>query len=293
MLLSSVNLIKNSHCHNNNNHQFSDFILGKIKEDQEKREKKCLGTAPFGSRPGKQNNDEKEVHENESKSQITNNCQQTDSNRKVESCTVTIQTSDRYYFTLRTDRDMLFLVDTETSCQNCVFRQRLYKDTEERQLAVFETLADSSKYISADGERKLSISTFATQPDPENPDERFFVIYRIENGSVFLQPFSHKGYYLHHIDNCLTVRKLEINLRPPEEYFFHIVESQVSAVVMASIAQKENLKNLRNELVPSDGRQRQKIFTRERPVQKPGLFFGCFGVRSKKSPTDKKVKVRR
>ncbi|XP_033760166.1 uncharacterized protein LOC117342222 [Pecten maximus] len=287
MLLSSVNLIKNSHCHNNNNHQFSDFILGKIKEDQDKREKKCIGTAPYGSRHGKQKKEE-----NESNKQISS-CPKTNSGHQAETSTVMIHTSDRYVFTLRQDRDTVYLADTESSCQTCVFRQRQYKDTEQRQLAVFQTLTDSSKYVSTDGERKLSISTFATQPDPENPDERFFVIYRIENGSVFLQPFSHKGYYLHHIDNCLTVRKLEINLRPPEEYFFHVIETDVPEVVMASLSKKENTKNLRNELVPADGRQRERVFIRERPVQKPGLFLGCFGVRSKKSHTDKKAKVRR
>lgn len=286
MLLSSVNLIKNSHCHNNNNHQFSDFILGKIKEDQDKREKKTLGTAPYGTRKQKK-------EENESAKEILNGCPKTDSESKVESSTVTVQTCDGYYMTLRLERDSVFLADTESSCQTCVFRQRLYRDSEDRQLAVFQTLSDSTKYVSVDGERKLAISTYTTQPDPENPDDRFFVIYRIENGSVFLQPHSHKGYYLHHIDNCLTVRKLEINLRPPEEYFFHVMEAEVPELVLASLAKKENLKNLRNELVPADGRQREKIYIRERPVQKPGLFFGCFGVRSKKSNTDKKTKVRR
>ncbi|XP_021372121.1 uncharacterized protein LOC110462482 [Mizuhopecten yessoensis] len=291
MILSSVNLIKKSHCHtnnHNNNHQFSDFILGKIKEDQDKREKKCAGTAPYGSRHGKQ------IKEgNGPENEITNSSPKTGSVEKGVTSTVTIQTSDQYYFTLRLERDTLFLADTESSCQTCVFRQRLYKDTEQRQLAVFQTLSDSSKYINADGDRKLSISAYAKQPDPENPDERFFVIYRVENGSVFLQPYSHKGYYMHHIDNCLSVRKLEINLRPPEQYFFHVMEAEVPEVVMSSVAKAENLKNLRNELVPSDRRHREKIFTRERTVQKPGLFFGCFGVRSKKSHADKKVKVHR
>lgn len=30
------------------------------------------------------------------------------------------------------------------------------------------------------------------------------------------------GYYLHHLDDKLSVKKLELHLRPPEEYIFHV-----------------------------------------------------------------------
>jgi len=57
MLLSSVNLIKNgnrrSYYSPNSNNQFSDFIIGKIKEEQERREKKVLGPAPHSAKQNK------------------------------------------------------------------------------------------------------------------------------------------------------------------------------------------------------------------------------------------------
>uniref|UniRef100_A0A8W8IR43 Uncharacterized protein n=1 Tax=Magallana gigas TaxID=29159 RepID=A0A8W8IR43_MAGGI len=100
-------------------------------------------------------------------------------------------------------------------------------------------------------------------------NDRCFVLHPVSNGSVFIQPYHHKGFYLHHLDKALSVRKLEINWRPPEEYFFSvgIVDVPDPDVFVA----------------PEDAPvQKSTPFIEESSPVKPSLFWGCFGGKSKK-----------
>lgn len=87
------------------------------------------------------------------------------------------------------------------------------------------------------------------------------------NRIFFLSIF--KGFYLHHLDKALSVRKLEINWRPPEEYFFSvgIVDVPDPDVFVA----------------PEDAPVKKSTpFIEESSPIKPSLFWGCFGGKSKK-----------
>ena len=63
MILSTVNLIKSKNITNNNitSQSFTDFILGKIREEQDVKDKRQLGPAPF---PTKQQKSKKPVSTN-------------------------------------------------------------------------------------------------------------------------------------------------------------------------------------------------------------------------------------
>ena len=39
---------------------------------------------------------------------------------------------------------------------------------------------------------------------------------------LFIGHFFISGYYFHHLDGKLSISKLELHLRPPEEYMFHV-----------------------------------------------------------------------
>ena len=169
-------------------------------------------------------------------------------------------------------------------------------------------------FLSVTPDRQLAVQQSDTPVDPQAPDDRCFVMHSVSNGSVFIQPYHHKGmlfclipsqslnwssslhpiplcifssyvsyrryifwcqcirvlgYYLHHLDKTLTVSKLEINWRPPEEYFF--------SVGVVDVPDPEVF--LPREDVPV---KKPSPFIEESSPVKPSLLWGCFGGKSKK-----------
>ncbi|KAL3848322.1 hypothetical protein ACJMK2_019190 [Sinanodonta woodiana] len=124
-----------------------------------------------------------------------------------------------YFLTLKRQRQ-------RTCCST--FRQ-LTLSCEERnngnsQLVAFHLASDSEYYLATNRNRSLEIQMYQnSRPHLENPDERCFLLHRLSTGMVFIQPYHHRGYYIHHMDEEISIRKLEINFRPPEEFYFHIM----------------------------------------------------------------------
>lgn len=69
------------------------------------------------------------------------------------------------------------LQDGETSQEFCSFRLHSQKDL----------------YLSVTPDRQLAVQRSDTVPDPQLPDDRCFVLHPVSNGSVFIQPYHHKG----------------------------------------------------------------------------------------------------
>ncbi|KAK3583671.1 hypothetical protein CHS0354_021411 [Potamilus streckersoni] len=123
-----------------------------------------------------------------------------------------------YFVTLKSQRQ-------RTSCST--FRQVTLSCEEKQngssQLVAFHLASDSEYYLTTNRNRSLEIQMYQnSRPHLENPDERCFLLHRLSTGMVFIQPYHHRGYYIHHIDMEISIRKLEINFRPPEEFYFHI-----------------------------------------------------------------------
>jgi len=98
------------------------------------------------------------------------------------------------------------------------------------------------------------------------------------------------GYYIHHIDDCLFVRRLEINWRPPEEYFFKV--SMVDLPEPEVLVEAPGCSDVRLPQV-RDKNHKKLISNRKPAAQKMSLLFGCFGMKSKKISSSKKEKDHR
>ncbi|KAJ8309933.1 hypothetical protein KUTeg_011798 [Tegillarca granosa] len=254
MLLSGFNLVKNKSC---GNHEFSDFILCKIKEEQDRRDKKCLGKIPYSAKQKKylkiHDQDLQEDKENvENDKKLLSTVEIVEplllSSKNEEISHVSIETKDGYYLAINDDRDILFLSGKEELTQS---NKSLY---------------------------------------PDCPDERFFVKHQLENKSVFIQPYLHKGYYIHHIDNNLFVRKLEINWRPPEEYFFKIEVVDVPELDIIDCEMDTTSDIFSTEFNNNKKNEKQLIEFGSPKTPKQSLIFGCFGSRAKKNASNKKTK---
>lgn len=303
MLLSGFNLIKNKSC---GNHEFSDFILGKIKEEQDRRDKKCLGKIPYLTKQKKclkiDDQDlleEKENVENEKKLLTTGEVVKP-SSKNEEISHVSIETKDGYYLAINKDRNILFLSGEEELTKSSVFCQRTFKtkksdiDDKNQHLVVFQLQCDPYYFITTTDERKLDVVKYEdVSLNPDCPDNRFFVLHQLDNGSVFIQPYLHKGYYIHHIDNNLFLRKLEINWRPPEEYFFKVEvvdlpELDITDCEMDTISEIFSTEINNNNKKQNSEKQLIDVDIPKTPKQ--SLIFGCFGSRTKKHFSNKKNK---
>lgn len=303
MLLSGFNLVKNKSC---GNHEFSDFILCKIKEEQDRRDKKCLGKIPYSAKQKKylkiHDQDLQEDKENvENDKKLLSTVEIVEplllSSKNEEISHVSIETKDGYYLAINDDRDILFLSGKEELTQSNVFCQRTFKkrsndrDDKNQHMVVFQLQCDPCYFITTTNHRKLNVTKYEDKSlYPDCPDERFFVMHQLENKSVFIQPYLHKGYYIHHIDNNLFVRKLEINWRPPEEYFFKIEVVDVPELDIIDCEMDTTSDIFSTEFNNNKKNEKQLIEFGSPKTPKQSLIFGCFGSRAKKNASNKKTK---
>lgn len=296
MILSSINFIKTSTKPKlETDKQFTDFIIEKIKEEQDRRDA-AVGvlTSPCCKK------NEKCHMETKVPSRVPTHIPDVS-----ENTVVSIETGDGYFFGVHNMYNRLVLSDTETPNKNCIFRQKQIKHTEnegekEKLMVAFHLNHDKTKYISVGTDKRIEISAKETDLDPSNPDDRFFVIHQIDNGMVFIQPHHHKGCYFHHIDNELTVSKFELNYRPPEEFLFkintiNILETEISSAssLGSSITTEEVTQShlthhhQQNSVRKGIPRLQKSERNSSKHTNKPSLFLGCFGLVSKEEKRHK------
>ncbi|XP_062592369.1 uncharacterized protein LOC134253797 [Saccostrea cucullata] len=269
MILSSVNFVKTSSRQQKSHFDFSDFIIGKIKEEQERQE----GCNKCGS---PQNAKKSEANSSSStRTSYTESIRRRNSAQKENNSNVTVETKDGYVISLCEELNRIYLGDVEDPNNSNIFRQTKHtlQDGENTtEFCTFRLHSRGNLYLSVTPDRGLAVQRSETPVDPQSPDDRCFIMHSVSNGSVFIQPYHHKGYYLHHLDNALSVTKLEINWRPPEEYFFSVgVVDVPDPEVFGTVEDLED--------VPV---QKSTPIIEESSPVKPSLFWGCFGGKSKK-----------
>ncbi|XP_045200345.2 uncharacterized protein LOC123554333 [Mercenaria mercenaria] len=220
MIISTVNFV--------NNYKFSDFILDKISEEQKildeevkkanKRHSLCLTTSPkevdFDSR-------KRSSLKARFSGDISRTPKQSDASQHP---TITIETTDEFRLAADTTSLHVALKKSAELTENNVFRRiDCGQDPEGHgRLNVFQLHSNPSYYLATTNLRHLELQSYCDDTlDPECPDERFFRCFHSIYGAELVQPYAHKGYYIHHIDNFINVRKFELNFRPPEEFFFN------------------------------------------------------------------------
>ncbi|KAK3095434.1 hypothetical protein FSP39_014657 [Pinctada imbricata] len=299
MILSSINFIQSSRPKVEKNHfDFSDFVLGKIREDQDLKENlKTTGCEKCGIDT---------VHKSpkaSTKSRHRENSHKGERDRRhrkeEKGSNVTIETKDGYVMNLDSQQNRIYLGHEENANLSNVFRKRSFTRQEgekEVHLCTFQLHSDDTRYISVSSQRGLQVMVSESPLDVEHPDERFFVLHTLTSGDIFIQPYAHKGYYLHHIDNNLYLRKLEINWRPPEEYFFSmgvvdIPEADTPTLRYSEADDNYTELNSKSEtdVIPASPHKK------EWEKKKISLFFGCFGGKSKKlsKKLQQKLKAKR
>ena len=138
------------------------------------------------------------------------------------------------------------------------------------------------------------------------PDERMFLCHEHSNGAAVVQPLLQTGLYLHHRDSQISLKKFELNLRPPEEFFIYI--NSVPAHILAQIELEASLKaeadatktevvseNIPQSLLPVETVPRKegsksfwrrgskkKDKTKASPITPQPGPLSCFGVNKKK-----------
>lgn len=220
MIISTVNFV--------NNYKFSDFILDKITEEQKIREEEnkrankrhslCLATSPKEV--------DFEVRKRSSlRTRYSGELPRPPKQKETDyHPIVTIETADEYRLTADTTSLHVSLKKSPGVTENNVFRQIDFGPDPEGhgRLNVFQLHSNPSYYLATTNLRHLELQSYCDDTlDPQCPDERFFRCFHSQYGVDLVQPYAHKGYYVHHIDNFINVRKFELNLRPPEEFFFN------------------------------------------------------------------------
>ncbi|XP_052782704.1 uncharacterized protein LOC128218962 [Mya arenaria] len=229
MIISTVNFV--------NNYKFSDYILDRISEEQEKLEQQ-------GEKGGRHslhlphNRTEADLQPRRRALVRTRTSDGSYKARPLSSpltspytCAqndhplVTIETSN--HFRLAADLTSLHvsLKKRDQPTVNNVFRQIDFgPDVNGKgRLMVFQLLSNPFYYLATSSYRHLEIQSYCDDTlDREVPDERFFRCFHSAVGAELIQPYAHPGYYIHHIDDFVNVRKLELNFRPPEEFFLDV-----------------------------------------------------------------------
>lgn len=138
---------------------------------------------------------------------------------------------------------------------------------------------------------------FTYDPSVDQYDERVFLVYHTDVGHSIIQPSLHKNEYLYHIDQSLSVQKLDLNLRCPEQYFFHFNAvperntGRTSAVKIcnhqqATIDSSNNATETTTDNVRSVKQLPERVklqLASNKPCKKhilSDLFFGCFSAKS-------------
>lgn len=238
MILSSVNFV--------NNYKFSDFILDKISEEQNKRDDDvrykikrnslCTPGSPkeadfsYQKRSSfipRRSGDSPRSSQFTSKELVGANKLELMGARREEiekHALITIETTDGLLLTADTTSLHITLKEKADVLANNVFRKIDLGPNESGQIVVFQLCSNPSYFVATTHLRHLELQSYCDDTlDPNHPDERFFRCFHTQYGSEVIQPLEHKGQYMHHIDNFIALRKLELNFRPPEEYFFNFV----------------------------------------------------------------------
>lgn len=267
MILSSVNFVKTSSRQPKSHFDFSDFIIGKIKEEQDFNDR-CNKCGSSSDHTKKTDNSNKSP----ARSSYSESVRRRNSAQKDNCSNVTVETKDGYVVSLCEELSRIYLGDVEDPNNSNIFRQTkhtLHDGESSQEFCSFRLHSQKDLYLSVTPERQLAVHRSDTAPDPQSPDDRCFVLHPVSNGSVFIQPYHHKGFYLHHLDKALSVSKLEINWRPPEEYFF--------SIGIVDVPDHDVF------VTPEDAPvQKSTPLIEESSPVKPSLFWGCFGGKSKK-----------
>ncbi|KAK3583672.1 hypothetical protein CHS0354_021415 [Potamilus streckersoni] len=305
MILSTVNFV-NSNNNRNSNHRFSDFIISKIKEEQDAfirpKDNSHRGSDYEKSDlvgperlPSSHHTDESSCHTTEEVSKKT-------IGENSSSCVcVCIQTPDGYYLTVDQSNMQICLRRYSEPVLDSAFHKLTFecveKPSDKATLAVFKVASNPDYYLATTHELHLELQSYcADSLDPERPDERFFFIHELDCGIVFLQPYAQKGYYIHHLDALVSVRRLEINLRPPEEFFFHMKELDLPVMEQERPIVTEDPPVIRpNEEIKLPTRKKSKKVKEIKgsPITPKSFFaFGCFAY-PRKSKQKKTTSVNR
>lgn len=264
MILSTVNFV--------NNYKFSDFILTKITEEQKEIDSETVKKTKrhsFGalSRRESDNISRKRASLRDRRSPDVG--KQTEKGACADVSAgdlVSIETADGYM--LEADYNMCHVRlcrQTTVSTKNVFKRVKIEEgSTDHLQLFVFQLHNNSSYYLATSPEMGLQIQSYCADTlDLSLPDERMFLCHEHSSGAVFVQPFLQTGLYLHHRDQQISLRKFELDLRPPEEYFLH-----VNSVSAHTLAQIETATSLGTETANDAGNSEQETHTLDQEARK-------------------------
>lgn len=247
MIISTVNFV--------NNYKFSDFILDKISEEQKvrdeeiktatKRHSLCVTTSPkevdFESRRRSSLKARPSGDYSRNQRLSSGACLR----EAVQHPVITIETTDHFRLAADTTSLHVSLKKSAELTENNVFRRIDFGPDPEGhgRLNVFQLHSNPSYYLATTTYRHLELQSYCEDTlDPDCPDERFFRCFHSQYGVDLLQPYAHKGYYIHHIDNFINVRQFELNFRPPEEFYlnFEIITTQEIQHLKNKIAMTKN-----------------------------------------------------
>lgn len=123
--------------------------------------------------------------------------------------------------------------------------------------------------------------------------------------------FCFSGFYIHHIDNIISLRKLELNFRPPEEFFWNLKlcstdaietmcvtlnsQSEQSAASRDTFTFGSKSSTLPKTAVPDIDKsslkrknsKKLKGKTKGSPITPAPGMFGCFGLKVFRKKKDK------
>lgn len=78
-------------------------------------------------------------------------------------------------------------------------------------------------FLSVTPDRQLAVQQSDTPVDPQAPDDRCFVMHSVSNGSVFIQPYHHKGMLFCY--NSVSISELIfLSASYPSLYFFQLCQ---------------------------------------------------------------------
>lgn len=330
MILSAVNFV--------NNYRFSDFILDRISEEQNKRDeairyknKRNSLCAPLSSKETDFNSRKRSSLRERRSGELPQLSHSSGKElfggaSKVESLGAAAQETEKLtLITIETTDELMLAADTTSlhitlKKNDVVLAYNIFRKIElgpdesgTGQIVVFQLYSNLSYFLAATQLRHLELQSYCEDTlDPDHPDERFFRCFHTQYGTEFIQPLEHKGYYMHHIDNFIALRKLELNFRPPEEYLFKFVHHRLETINFIftdnseRTAQSESMKSIVNQdekrtdiytlpVVPdiSKSSLKRKDSKKAKHVQKESTFtpksgmLSCFGIGALRRKKDK------
>lgn len=234
---------------------------------------------------------------------------------------VTIATGDDLCLSVEQYFYTIGLREESKSNDTCIFRKKVLDTRQvpngQVETVVFALDCDQDFYLTASKQKDLELNYHTSVPSVEEPDERLFDVYVTNLGHCLIQPKLCPNAYLHHIDQALSIQRLDLNWRCPEEYFFHFnavpepikhsrdLKQKRCTHVIENTIDKQNCKsstgnqscdnsdkNSSNQTVHCartqadwglKDRQRIELPTKRQVQKKTGLsnvLFGCFSSKS-------------